>query len=1812
MAQPSTVVISATVNEKQLSSSISKSIDTGLSNSKLGKGVETRAFQNSINQMAVPVRQFGEQLDRANKRVVALGSAGTVLYGTIRAFKEMVNATMLVEKSLTSINSIFTLTERQLDSFSKNLFDVARLTGQSFAEVAKAAEEFSRQGLGVAETAKRTRDAMILVRLTGLDAAKSVELLTAAMNTFGKTGSDTTQIINKLVAVDQNFAVSTKDIAEAISRVGSVVDDAGVSLDQFAGLVTAAKQITSRDGAVIGNALKTIFTRLERSTTLEQIEALGVGIRDLNGELLPTLRIFDNLSKAYGDLTRSQQQQIAELGGGVFQINQFKALLLDLGKANGVAAQATKASSNAFNEALIRNASLNNTLAASIQNLKTSATQASATIGELTLAPALKSLIGSGNIIADLFRNISSTGDTKAAEDFGAYMGESILKGLGNVLAGPGLIFALRAATGIASKTLREAGADVRESAGFTNRSVNRGIAKVFGGETETTSLQTVNSLLSQGTQEEQARYRAARSVAEQEEIILSILQKQVITLAQIGGAVGGTATRGARRTPGAAGGYLPLGAEAAAVAAGVGGAPRGARPVYLPGFRRPGGATGIVANTSEFIVPGAAGGFPAIYNRDMIAQRGLPPGATPVAAGGFVPNAAQSFNSPESQEAYRAMIFSGNFLQDQTTKNQIDKAYAEEKARRAIQAASIKTSEEGFKVLEKERMLQKEKAALTSSEIRLSESALSATQKIYEKARDKGASLGLGPLGVSRANQAIGELGSVLPYGPLVPSTHAINQMFNGQSALPYGPLVPSTFAANQAVARLGGVLPYGPASPSAATLSVRNAPIYGLNPQIGNKVEVRSVPTAQYQVSNAGILNTGPSAKAQTLAAELARMDREKLRLQKENIAQELKAQQNRERLETRANRVQGGLIAGSFASAFIPEGTSGQLSGQLSGGLSGGLQTASIGSAIGSIFGPAGTILGAAIGGFVGSIKGFVDRSSVSFEELAKTLQEKSAKISAQIDATSQAFQLNERALELTRKGGDATAINKQLAQEISKILDPNVRKLLTGNIGDPETPGKIADILGAQKRDQDVRGGLLASVKGALATSSTYGLYGYAKGSESNIAESLSPILSNLNLTSDQVKFYQKLTREDPSKAYRSLTTAGGFSPDETKTLTEPLDSLISKAMPGFVHTKNLFENAMIEALDNVRRKGFTPLVDALGKTQTKAVTLEKSLRQLGVDYDLQGKIITIKGNASAQIEQTRQQIALANPSLTEGQRLLQSGNFARANIETQFGVERRSLLTQGKGQLIDVLANGRIDTPQIRQRLQGISSEQDLVSLRDSLETESGRQGLRGLATPEFKKSLNDLIERISLLNVTEAENVRATSETNTLLQRQYNERLTFFGALDEDRGAKSRSSEATASAINRRELSSVIEERIAAEEEINYRANLRSGEAGFTERGFNTLSANNTAGRNIRSSREQNQAIIDSVSGGSLLFNGSQLEGALLGQAQDKGRLGDSRGSFVDSFKAKFEGLRRDLKDLSAVGAEVASSLSQNLGNAFGDFVTGAKNAKDAFRSFVLSVLGDAARAFASKAVQQLLGLLIGSVGIGGGGAIGSTAASVAGVASGGFVGLAGGGRVPTLLTGGEYVFSPSAASRVGSSMLNGLNRGSVRKMAGGGALVTGGSGLMDDVPAGLKPGSFVVRKAMVQHYGASYLSGLANGGTVATMMADGGNVGGTTATMAMPPLTPLQFADGGAVPYVGSAGSGATSVQIGVTVNDNRTTTTSATEGGAGSGAGGGVANRQFGEVLTRRIQQVTMEVLQQQQRVAGILRPQSQLRPS
>lgn len=424
--------VSLTANTSQLERDVSAALRRLESKGfNLGAGINARAFTQPLGRITGAANEFQKSLDASNARVIAFGASAGAIYNVQRAFTALIGSTIEVQKSLADINVILNASSKSLGQFGDQLFEIARNSGQAFSTVATAAGELARQGLTIEQTLKRTSDALILARLSGLDAASSVEALTAAINSFNQSALDSTQITNKLASVDAAFAVSSADLAEALKRVGSSAQDVGVSFDELLAIVASVNQTTARGGAVIGNSLKTIFTRIQRTDVLDQLEALGVAVRDLEGNTAPAIQVLTGLATKFDQLGDAQRAQIAELVGGVFQINVLKAALGDLSREYSVFGNALKISTNASDEAIRRNEELNKTLSALLNRTVANLTKVGSEIGGLSFQPAIERVLNGLNAALEGF-------DVKG-DSIGSKIGKGIFEGIGSFVSGPGL-----------------------------------------------------------------------------------------------------------------------------------------------------------------------------------------------------------------------------------------------------------------------------------------------------------------------------------------------------------------------------------------------------------------------------------------------------------------------------------------------------------------------------------------------------------------------------------------------------------------------------------------------------------------------------------------------------------------------------------------------------------------------------------------------------------------------------------------------------------------------------------------------------------------------------------------------------------------------------------------------------------------------------------------------------------------------------------------------------------------------------------------------------------------------------------------------------------------------------------------------------------------------------------------------------------------------------------------------------------------------------------------------------------------------------
>ena len=446
---------------------------------KIGS-LDTRSFEQPLGRITGKASEFAKSLEASNARVIAFGASAGMIFSVQSAFRKLVEETVSVEKALKEINILLGLNKQSLGAFASELFEVSSSAGQAFGVAAEAAAEFSRQGLSAAETLTRTKDAMVLTRLSGLDMQASVVALTAALNSFRSEALTTTEVVDRMAAVDAAFAVSSADLAEAIRRVASSAESANVSLNETIAVVTAAQQITARGGAKIGNAFKTIFTRLQRPKTLEALQSLGVATTDAAGKALPLMEVMKNLAGTFDNLTDAQKSWISEQIGSVYQINILKATLTDLGSGLSLYDRALSTAANSAGDAKRRNEELDRTLSAGLIRTLNEASRAASSVGNIVIAPTLKAGMG---VTQGLFGGVADAVEGEG-DGIGSRLGSGIMAGLGGILAGPGIQGIIALGMGLVKNLVQFAGQALSDLSGANSSARDfKGIQEAISGQ---------------------------------------------------------------------------------------------------------------------------------------------------------------------------------------------------------------------------------------------------------------------------------------------------------------------------------------------------------------------------------------------------------------------------------------------------------------------------------------------------------------------------------------------------------------------------------------------------------------------------------------------------------------------------------------------------------------------------------------------------------------------------------------------------------------------------------------------------------------------------------------------------------------------------------------------------------------------------------------------------------------------------------------------------------------------------------------------------------------------------------------------------------------------------------------------------------------------------------------------------------------------------------------------------------------------------------------------------------------------------------
>ena len=317
-------------------------------------GKNSRAAAKDINTL-------NRSLKEATRRFSVITLATGTLLSFVTGLKNSTKAAIEFERELIKISQVTGKSVQQLQGLTKEVTRLSTAFGVSSADLLNVSRTLAQAGF----SAEKTRKALDILAKTTLAATfdniqDTTEGAIALLRQFGdearRTGGDVAFLEKSLSAINsvsKKFAVESGDLITVVRRVGGVFSSAGGSINELIALFTSVRATTRESAETIATGLRTIFTRIQRVETINQLKALNIQLQDSQGQFVGAFEAVKRLSQGLSALNPRDFRfnQIVEQLGGFRQIGKVIPLIQQFATAQNALNVAQGASGSVAKDA---------------------------------------------------------------------------------------------------------------------------------------------------------------------------------------------------------------------------------------------------------------------------------------------------------------------------------------------------------------------------------------------------------------------------------------------------------------------------------------------------------------------------------------------------------------------------------------------------------------------------------------------------------------------------------------------------------------------------------------------------------------------------------------------------------------------------------------------------------------------------------------------------------------------------------------------------------------------------------------------------------------------------------------------------------------------------------------------------------------------------------------------------------------------------------------------------------------------------------------------------------------------------------------------------------------------------------------------------------------------------------------------------------------------------------------------------------------------------------------------------------------------
>ncbi len=303
-------------------------------------------------------RTFGDAILRDIKEVAKWTIAVAIVYAPIRKLGELIQQMIENQSKLADVQIATNASTEQMGAVFDRIAQVATRTGETITGTIdayklayQAAGNIAEPHIRAATATRLLSDTLVLAKLSGMDHAQAMDVLSGALKQVGMSLNDGSILLDKWVAVSKAANVNIATLAQSFAITSTAAEGVGLDIDKLNGVIAAVSEVTNKSAEETGNMVRAFISGFQTDNAREELAKYGISIYDAEGRLRDFMDVMREVRGMMdtGIISKDEAGKLAEvLGGGARRGAQYAAFFQNFQRADQIARVSAMASGEAY------------------------------------------------------------------------------------------------------------------------------------------------------------------------------------------------------------------------------------------------------------------------------------------------------------------------------------------------------------------------------------------------------------------------------------------------------------------------------------------------------------------------------------------------------------------------------------------------------------------------------------------------------------------------------------------------------------------------------------------------------------------------------------------------------------------------------------------------------------------------------------------------------------------------------------------------------------------------------------------------------------------------------------------------------------------------------------------------------------------------------------------------------------------------------------------------------------------------------------------------------------------------------------------------------------------------------------------------------------------------------------------------------------------------------------------------------------------------------------------------------------------------